>query len=264
MRRHGGHVFKFANDIPRERWSQAYDEGRRYGHMTTNLAEAINSVLKGTRHLPIASIVWETYFRLGKVWCDKGKEVNSQINRGQIWSKTIQDIMIELQAAATSMRVRTFDPNDAEFTVEAKVRGEHKIFRVNLHGRWCDCGRFQAFRYPCSHAHAACMHVNLDPYTFVDECFCLQTMSNIYRTQFKSIPNQDYWPTEPIHEEWLPNPDLRRKLKGRPCSSRIHTNMDDPDEREGVRVKHCSLCHGADHTRPKCPNRSHYQAGPSS
>ncbi|MFQ6654868.1 hypothetical protein Gotur_025663 [Gossypium turneri] len=40
-----------------EQWAQAYDGGLRYGHMTSNLAECINSVLKGTRHLPITSIV---------------------------------------------------------------------------------------------------------------------------------------------------------------------------------------------------------------
>ncbi|KAK8617953.1 hypothetical protein V6N13_080854 [Hibiscus sabdariffa] len=34
-----------------------------------------------------------------------------------------RDRMVTLQADATSMRVRTFDPNGAEFTVEAKVRG---------------------------------------------------------------------------------------------------------------------------------------------
>ncbi|KAK8549165.1 hypothetical protein V6N13_063561 [Hibiscus sabdariffa] len=34
-----------------------------------------------------------------------------------------RDRMVNLQADATSMRVRTFDPNGAEFTIEAKVRG---------------------------------------------------------------------------------------------------------------------------------------------
>ncbi|KAK8596453.1 hypothetical protein V6N12_064941 [Hibiscus sabdariffa] len=34
-----------------------------------------------------------------------------------------EDRMVTLQADATSMRVRTFDPNGAEFTVEEKVRG---------------------------------------------------------------------------------------------------------------------------------------------
>ncbi|KAL4390115.1 hypothetical protein AHAS_Ahas03G0112800 [Arachis hypogaea] len=33
------------------KWLQHLDDGRRYGHMTTNLSECINSVLKGTRNL---------------------------------------------------------------------------------------------------------------------------------------------------------------------------------------------------------------------
>ena len=51
-----------------EQWAQAYDGGLRYGHMTSNLAECINSVLKGTRHLPITSVVRETYFRLATLF----------------------------------------------------------------------------------------------------------------------------------------------------------------------------------------------------
>ncbi|KAL4310934.1 hypothetical protein GQ457_01G022010 [Hibiscus cannabinus] len=33
--------------IPREKWLRSFDGGHRYGHMTTNLAEAINSSLNG-------------------------------------------------------------------------------------------------------------------------------------------------------------------------------------------------------------------------
>ena len=47
-----------------EQLVQPYDGGLRYGHMTSNLAECINSVLKGTCHLPITSVVRETYFYL--------------------------------------------------------------------------------------------------------------------------------------------------------------------------------------------------------
>ncbi|MED6215441.1 hypothetical protein PIB30_113736, partial [Stylosanthes scabra] len=31
-----------------ELWAQYKDNGRRFGHMTTNMSECINSVLKGT------------------------------------------------------------------------------------------------------------------------------------------------------------------------------------------------------------------------
>jgi hypothetical protein len=50
-------VKQWLEKIPREKWTQAYDGGKRYGHMTTNLAESLNSVLKGVRALPILALV---------------------------------------------------------------------------------------------------------------------------------------------------------------------------------------------------------------
>jgi len=41
-----------------EKWTQAYYGGKRYGHMTTNLAECINSVLKGIRSLSATSVIY--------------------------------------------------------------------------------------------------------------------------------------------------------------------------------------------------------------
>ncbi|KAH1122013.1 hypothetical protein J1N35_005173 [Gossypium stocksii] len=55
-------------NIPFEQWTQVYNGGLRYGHMTSNLAECINSVLKGTRHLPITSFVREAYFYLAALF----------------------------------------------------------------------------------------------------------------------------------------------------------------------------------------------------
>ncbi|PPS11976.1 hypothetical protein GOBAR_AA08658 [Gossypium barbadense] len=44
-------------------WAQCFDEGYRYGHMTTNLVEAVNSVLRRTRHLPISVVFSATFYR---------------------------------------------------------------------------------------------------------------------------------------------------------------------------------------------------------
>ncbi|KAH1226028.1 hypothetical protein GmHk_11G032789 [Glycine max] len=47
--------------ISKEKWTMAYDrEGRRYGHMTTNLSECINKVLKDCRNIPITALVKST------------------------------------------------------------------------------------------------------------------------------------------------------------------------------------------------------------
>lgn len=50
--------------IPLEKWSKTFDDGRRYDHMTTNLVECMNSVLKGARSLPICALIKKIFERV--------------------------------------------------------------------------------------------------------------------------------------------------------------------------------------------------------
>ena len=59
-----------SNEVPRQHTigevAQACDTGgRRYGHMITNLAECVNSVLQGIRNLPIIALVQIDIFFIG-------------------------------------------------------------------------------------------------------------------------------------------------------------------------------------------------------
>nr|XP_025702935.1 uncharacterized protein LOC112803668 [Arachis hypogaea] len=58
---------EWANRIDYSLWTQHRDEGRRFGHMTTNISECVNSILKGVRNLPVASLVKATYCRLAEL-----------------------------------------------------------------------------------------------------------------------------------------------------------------------------------------------------
>ncbi|KAH1253960.1 hypothetical protein GmHk_04G010503 [Glycine max] len=59
--------------ISKEKWTMTYDrEGRRYGHMTTNLSECINKVLKDCRNIPITALVKSTYIRCRKYFVERG------------------------------------------------------------------------------------------------------------------------------------------------------------------------------------------------
>ncbi|KAL5191311.1 hypothetical protein HKD37_04G010604 [Glycine soja] len=61
--------------ISKEKWTMAYDkEGRRYDHMTTNLSECINKVLKDCRNIPITALVKSTYSRCQKYFVDRGRQ----------------------------------------------------------------------------------------------------------------------------------------------------------------------------------------------
>ena len=47
--------------ISKEKWTMAYDkEGHRYGHMTTNLSECVNKVLKDCHNIPITTLMKST------------------------------------------------------------------------------------------------------------------------------------------------------------------------------------------------------------
>ncbi|PPD99234.1 hypothetical protein GOBAR_DD03761 [Gossypium barbadense] len=63
-------------------WAQSFDEGFRYGQMTTNLVEGINDVLLKTRHLPISSIFSATFYRLATLMPRMGQQqVNHMVAR---------------------------------------------------------------------------------------------------------------------------------------------------------------------------------------
>ena len=57
-------------------WSQAFDEeGVRHGHMTSNMAEVFNKVLKGIRALPVTAIASYTFDKCNEYWMTRRDEI---------------------------------------------------------------------------------------------------------------------------------------------------------------------------------------------
>ncbi|KAL5170182.1 hypothetical protein HKD37_11G031941 [Glycine soja] len=78
-------IATWIDHISKEKWSMTYDtSGRRYGHMTTNLSECVNKVLKDCRSIPITSLVKSTYSRCQKYFVDHGRQARRQLNEGQL------------------------------------------------------------------------------------------------------------------------------------------------------------------------------------
>ncbi|KAL5177005.1 F-box/kelch-repeat protein [Glycine soja] len=77
-----------------EKWTMTYDrEGRRYSHMTTNLSECINKILKDCRNIPITALLKSTYSRCRKYFVDRGRQARRQLNEGQIYcSKLVKEL----------------------------------------------------------------------------------------------------------------------------------------------------------------------------
>ena len=67
------------NQIPKSKWTQAYDEGKQYGHMTINLANCMNSVLKGAQALPITALANETFNKINYSFVTNGIKIMNMI-----------------------------------------------------------------------------------------------------------------------------------------------------------------------------------------
>ncbi|KAL5128148.1 hypothetical protein HKD37_14G040450 [Glycine soja] len=244
--------------ISKEKWTMAYDrEGRRYGHMTTNLSECINKVLKDCRNIPITTLVKSTYSRCQKYFVERGRQAQRQLNEGQVYcSKLVKELRKNQEQTCTHI-VCVYDIHSIRFEVEESFnpitqRGGQK-WAVNLNGHHCQCGRYSALHYPCSHIIAACGYVSMNYYQYIDVVYTNEHILKAYSAQWWPLGNKATIP--PSDDAWtLIHDPTTIRAKGRPKSTRIRNEMDwfEPSEH---RTK-CSRCGAEGHNRRRCPMQS--------
>ncbi|KAL5164894.1 hypothetical protein HKD37_18G050128 [Glycine soja] len=244
--------------ISKEKWSMAHDTSRqRYGHMTANLSECVNKVLKDCRSIPITALVKSTYSRCRKHFVDCGRQAQRQLNEGQVYCSKLVKELRKNQEQACSHIVRVYDIHSTRFKVEETFnpitqRGGQK-WAVNLNGHYCQCGRYSALHYPCSHIIAACGYVSMNYYQYIDVVYTNEHILKAYSAQWWPLGNEAAIP--PSDDAWtlIPDPTTIR-AKGRPKSTRIRNEMDwlEPSDHR----QKCSRCGVEGHNRRRCPMQS--------
>lgn len=86
---------KIVRKYSREKWTQAYDGGKRYGHMTTNFVECMNFALKGAHTLPIIVSVKATFERIKACSVERGMHVSSMLHVGHGYPKKVAVMLQE-------------------------------------------------------------------------------------------------------------------------------------------------------------------------
>ncbi|XP_016194985.1 uncharacterized protein LOC107635952 [Arachis ipaensis] len=191
----------WANQIEYSLWTQHPDEGQRFGHMTTNISECVNSILKGVRNLPVCSLVKATYGRLAELFVRKGREVEAQLGTGQ---QFCQHLVKYIEANLKTVRcftVTLYDRDNSEFTVsETTPTGSFSF------------GSYRVYR--------------------------LSSMFSVYRMGFTPPIPEGFWPPYD-GPTVIPDPNKRRASEGRPRSTRIPTTMDEADPNRPKRCGFC-------------------------
>ncbi|XP_057740508.1 uncharacterized protein LOC130957680 [Arachis stenosperma] len=187
LRERGEAYTNWLNRIPREQYALAFDGGYRWGHMTTNLVECINSVLKGARNLPITALVKATFYRLNELFTRKRAEAEARINAGHVFSEIVTSKLHANQLASGNIQVSCFDRQNEVFEVwEMPSRME---FAVDQRGLRCDCGEFQVDRIPYRHVFACCANQRLDWQMYVHDVYKMDQVRRVYRARFRPLGN---------------------------------------------------------------------------
>ncbi|CAN1756026.1 hypothetical protein LINPERHAP1_LOCUS5973 [Linum perenne] len=242
-------------------WSQACDNesgGYRMGMMTSNIVESINGVFKGIRAMPIAAIVIQTMWLCVSYFDKRRNIIQRQVDRGGVFfTKRVAKLLERRQHLANTMSVQTYDYNSGIFECTAPPNyelmiEEHK-YVVNLNHQngsgTRECGRFQALKIPCSHAIACLNKIHINPKNFVNTCYRLATLNNVYGQSFILIGDPAGWDTYG-GPKLVPNMGKKRG-KGKPRTARIRNEMDWPQEDRQPQT--CTMCRQVGHNRSTCP-----------
>ncbi|XP_016169048.1 uncharacterized protein LOC107611656 [Arachis ipaensis] len=246
LRERGEAYTNWLNRIPREQYALAYDGGYRWGHMTTNLVECINSVLKGARNLPITALVKATFYRLNELFTRKRAEAESRITAGHVFSEVVTSKLNANQLASSNIQVNCFDRMNEVFEVREMPGGTE--YAVDLRRQRCDYGEFQVDQIPCRHVFACCANQRLDWRVYVHEVYKMDQVRRVYRARFRPLGNPTTWPVY-SGPRFVPNPNLRRVTKGRPRMTRFLNEM---DTRMLRAPRRCRQCGAEGHSRSRC------------
>jgi len=86
--------------------------------MTTNLAECMNSILKGARSLPIWALVKTTFQRKNSRFVERGTKATYMIAGGNQFPEDIATSLRKNQQQSAMCHVQTFSQDNTEFDVQ--------------------------------------------------------------------------------------------------------------------------------------------------
>lgn len=233
--------------IPYRLWAAAYFEGTRFGHMTANIAESLNSWLLEASGLPIIQMM-ESIRRQLMTWFNERREVSMQ------WS-TILVPSVEQRVTEAIERARGYHvgrANEAEFEVSSLHEGTNI---VDIRNRCCLCRGWQVYGLPCAHGVAALVSCRQNVHRYTENYFTVATYRKTYSQTIHPIPDKSLWKELSevsqdggIQLEVIINPPKSLRPPGRPRKRRIRME----DHGRAKRVVHCSRCNQTGHFRTTC------------
>lgn len=238
----------WVRQIPPRLWANSHFEGTRFGNMTANIVESLNSWIVEAAGLPIVQMM-ECIRRQLMSWFNDRREASMQ------WTSILVPsaegrVSEALKIGQTYQVLRA---NEAEF----KVISQDGSHAVDIRNRCCVCRGWQVYGLPCSHAVAALLYCRQNVHRFAESCFTVATYRKAYSQTIHPIPDRTLWQemagghdNEDCAEDIVVNPPKSLKPPGQPRKRR--SSQSGENRSQAKRVVHCSRCYQTGHFRTTC------------
>ncbi|CAN6439453.1 unnamed protein product [Victoria cruziana] len=232
--------------VPPRLWATAYFEGTRFGHLTANIVESLNTWMLEASALPIVQMM-ESIRRQLMTWFNERRETSMQWNSILVPSA-------ERRVADAIDQARNYQvlrANEAEF----EVISHEGTNIVDIRNRCCLCRGWQLYGLPCSHAVAALISCRQNVNRFTESCFTVTNYRKTYSQTIHPVPDKTLW--KELSEnaqngldkvEIVISPPKSLRPPGRPRKKRVRAE----DRGRVKRVVHCSRCNQTGHFRTTC------------
>ena len=250
-------VWPYLRNIGLDKWTLKHDSGlRRWGNLTTNLAECQNSILGKARMLPIRSLIESTFN-----WTRD--HFVKQYRKASNWNPPLARKMWEVyqmrERASTSHRVEVYDERAGYYTVRTNQRNAQGEYTYNVvmaeNRKKCSCGAWQHQRFPCSHVIAVCGYRQERAAILPSKRYTTRTWINQYNFALAPLRDVHYW----AEVDWKlqGDPDKLVTHRGRRRTRRYRNEMDESSTTTSSTSRQpakCGICNGLGHNRKTCPN----------
>jgi SWIM zinc finger/Transposase, Mutator family len=244
-------------------WAECYFPGNRYGRLTSNQAESLNSWLRDARKQPILPML-ETIRHQLMEWFSARRQLELNTT-GLLVSNAARTIQATLNFSAR--RYRVLRNSEMVYEVLSPQTLQEHVVKIDL--KTCSCRQWQTTGLPCSHALAVIMTRAEDPQIYAKSFFRLESFRSAYAG---TIPHPHDNPTRDgaltlirkYQEAGLSSdesdseiellPPTTRRPPGRPVQKRVRSTrrFDENGVEIPKRLQKCSRCRQSGHTIKKC------------
>jgi MULE transposase domain/MuDR family transposase/SWIM zinc finger len=225
--------------IPAEQWATSAFKGLRFGHITSNLSESVNSWILDARELPLLPMIDSIRQKLMKMF--QTRRQNAESWSGILVPSAEKNAM---NSIAKARYYTVFQANESVF----EVLTGRRTCTVDISNRKCVCKKWQNTGEPCSHATAAVLYLKQEIRHFFNECFMVQTYKEVYSGSIFPVGDIEKWFREEKNTICEVLPPKTKVPPGRPKKKRKKTE----NLLISRRTVLCSRCKQPGHYKSSC------------